>query len=57
MCREPQAGDGVNSTYNDEHMWLSPLTRESGGLTHCQLPSVEEEDTEDTITADAVGHG
>ena len=34
--------DGVNSTYDDDHMWLCPLTRASGGATHAALATITE---------------
>ena len=37
--------DGVNDTYDDDHMWLAPLTRASGGAMNAALPTITESET------------
>lgn len=51
--------DGVNNTRLDTHMWLSPLTRASGGLASAAspvaaLPGIDEDHPSEI---EAIGHG
>ena len=47
--------DGVNDTYDDDHMWLAPLTRASGGALNAALPTITETDMPEGGDRSALG--